>query len=267
MTEEEDNWGLIAKGSHILGIVRPGTEDHHNLAFGFLRAGLNKGEMAVYVTNEDQSLVKRTLEKRWGGTFLREAEEKLRILSSRSVCPPGLKPADAISAFTEMYMRATSSGFTGLRIADITFLGVEEGHLQSIVDCDRAYDALELGSTALCMYQGPETYDFDLFVKLLLCHSAIIDHRLHQLRLRESFLRDAIYLALGEIFGENGAKAVLLDLTRLADARSTEDFLFRVQEEPMLLYRTMNVMFGQPSNGICELIKDKLTEMVKRFRS
>ena len=62
----QDSWGLIAQGSHMLGIVRPRTEDHHDMAFGFLKAGLNKGEMAVYVTKEDPVLVRRSMEKRWG---------------------------------------------------------------------------------------------------------------------------------------------------------------------------------------------------------
>lgn len=246
----------------MLGIVRPGTEDHHDMAFGFLKTGLDKGEMAVYVTKEDPVLVRRSIEKRWGKTSPLE-EGRLRILSSELVYPRGFKAENVLSSFGESYQQAIGSGFTGLRAADITFLGEEDAHLRSIVECDRAYDALELGITTLCMYQGPDTYDFDLLAKLLLCHSAIIDHRLHQVRLPESFLRDGIYAALGEIFGENGAKAVLFNLARFADASSTEDFLLRAQEEPMLLQRSLNVMFGQPSNGICDLIKDKLAEMVR----
>ncbi len=267
MSGLDRSWGLLARGSHLLGIVRLGTEDHHNMAFGFLKAAVDKGEMAVFVTKEDPVLVKHAMERHWGSTAKSEAEGQLRILSSESVYPRGFKQNSVLSALSDMYRQAISSGFKGLSVADITFLGQQEDHFRSIIECDKVYGGLKLGATTLCMYEAPDTYEFALFSKLLLCHSAIIDHRFNLIRLPDGFFRKSIESALGEFFGENGAKGVLFQLSKIAGVSSMEEFLLNVQEEPESLHRPLTIMFGESSIAICKLIKEKLADMIMNLDS
>ena len=254
------SWEFMRKGSHLLGIVGSQTEDQHTLGFGFLKDGLDKGEMAVFVT-KDPALVERAMVQYWASMTQMQKDGQLRIISSDLIYPTGFRNEAVLAAFKERYHEALDSGFRGLRVADVTTFGQPHAHLRRLIECDEAYDALKLGATTLCMYEMPESYEYALFTKILHCHSAVVDERLNLLIEPIRFFWPAVESVLVELFGEDRGKTIISNLRKIARKHSREDSLINMPDECEILQKTLKELFGELSFQICELIKGRLAEM------
>ncbi|MBI2184495.1 MAG: MEDS domain-containing protein [Thaumarchaeota archaeon] len=245
-----------------MGVFRPGFVTDHGLIFGFIKDGLEKGEANILITNDPPNEVKAELQEVLD-VSVKELEEKgsLRILPSNSVYPPDFQVREVLSSFDEAFKKALDKGFTGLRAVDVTFHGHEPSYVRKLVECDKAYDDLSIGATTLCMYELPQAYDFEVFAKLLLCHSSVVGVKNMPLEEPGKLIPVAVKRTLSEIFGDGGAQTVLAHLSNLRLSYGEEASLDKILEEPTLLRRNLEHIFGWPAETICEQIKKKLAEL------
>ncbi len=255
------SWEFLQKGSHLLGIVRPQTEDQYALGLGFLKDGLDRGEMAVFVSKEDPALVEHAMRRYLGDITAMQKDGQLRISSSNSVYQIGFRKESVLAALSDCYHQALDSGFRGLRVADVTSFGQPHDHLRRLVECDETYDALKLDVTALCMYEMPESYEYALFTKILNCHSAVLDYRLNLLIEPRRFFWPATESVLIELFGTDRGKALTSNFQKITRKHSSEDSLVNIPSEYEILQKTLNELFGELAFQICELIKGRLATM------
>lgn len=232
------------------------------MAFGFMRAGLEKGELATYITREDPTLVKDGMEQEWGHSFQAwEAKEQIQVISSDSVFPRGFEIEPTLSSFAKTYQRTIAGKFTGWRVVDITFYPQEEEHLRRLVTCDKRYNKLGIGVTTLCMYESPQAYEFEPFTDLLLCHEPVVSQKLKILYSSERFLRIAIDSVFKELFGEVGSRGVMAQIAKVVKVKSADELLGRLQQEPELLRIGLSLLLGESSFAVCRLVKEKLAEI------
>lgn len=244
-----------------MGVFRADAELYHKMAFGFMKAGLERGELATYITREDLSLVRDQMELEWGDSYQTwDAKKQIQVTSSDSVFPHGFKIKTALSSLAETYQMAIAGGFIGWRIVDITFYPQEEKHLRRLVACDKKYNKLGIGTTTLCMYESPEAYEFESFANLLLCHSRVVSHKLKMLDTPGEFLPMAVDSAFRELFGESGHRGVMAHAAKVLGL-STDEFLRKLQQRPELLRRGLSESFGESTYAICRLVKERLAEM------
>lgn len=242
-----------------MGIFRGNVKTYHKMAFEFMEAGLEKGELATYVTREDPDKVKGKMEREWGHNFQAwEARRQIQVISSDSVFPRGFRIRETLSSLAETYQRTIAAGFTGWRLVDLTFFPQEERHLRRLVTSDKEYARLGIGVTTLCMYESPEAYEFEQFTDLLLCHEQIVSQKMKILDSPGKFLPDAMSSVFRELFGESGSKKLMLHVAKAAGLRSTDELFDKLQKEPGLLRRGLKPTFGESSNAICRLVKEKL---------
>lgn len=255
-------WKLLGSGSHSLGIFRGNAKLYYKMAFGFMKAGLEKGELATYVTREDSDRIKGEMKREWGNSFHNwEAKKQIQVISSDSVFPRGFKIKDTLSSLAETHQRTIAAGFTGWRLVDITFYPQEEEHLRRLVECDKEYNNLGIGITTLCMYENPEAYEFEAFVDLLFCHKQIVSQGLKILNVSGRFLGDAINSVFAELFGESGSKSVLSHVAKVVEVPSTAELLKKLEQKPELLRRGLSTTFGESAYAICRLVEERLAEL------
>lgn len=156
-------------------------EDKREVLFAFLKAGLDRGEAAVYVAAQETPDEIRQAMRQFGIDVERlEGSGALRVISYRDWYFKGGKFSipDTMALWKTAYDEVTAKGFRGLRVTGEMTCFFEQKMVKELLEYERAlHRVLEMPLTAICAYDADEVAKEgrgELYLDLIKAHRSVI---------------------------------------------------------------------------------------------
>ena len=131
-------------------------EDKHYILFTYIKAGLENGEAAAYVTSEETPKQIRNAMKEYGISVRRyEKSGALRIIDYKKwyIIGGGFDPAVTIDLWKKLAAETESRGFKGLRVTGEMSCFFDYDMIVELIEYEAALKKpLAIPMTAICAY-------------------------------------------------------------------------------------------------------------------
>jgi len=182
---------------HVI-FVYQSQEAKHNVLFHYLKAGLENGEAAAYITSEETPNQIREAMKRFGINLEKyEKTNALRILAYTDIYLVNGKfdIETTMGKWNELHEEAVAGGLKGLRVTGEMGWFFEHNLVEQLVEYERSlHRVLELPMTAICAYNAKmltkARNPINLYTELVRAHGAVlfagVDDQLGKIEIRKA---------------------------------------------------------------------------------
>jgi len=156
-------------------------EDKRMVLFTYLKAGLSRGEAAVYVASQEAPEEIEEAMKRFNiDVETYEKSGALKVISYKDWYFRGgrFNAAETMELWKNLYEEALAKGFKGLRVTGETSCFFEKRRVKELLAYEEAlHRVLEIPIAAICAYDTEvvaQERDGKLFLDLIQAHSTVI---------------------------------------------------------------------------------------------
>lgn len=179
-------------------LVYDSVEAKHNILFNYLKAGLENGEVTVYVTTEETPNEIRHAMRRFGiDTKKYEKAGALRILeySELYIINGKFNVVTTIGLWNKMFNEALAKGFKGMRVTGEMTCFFEQNLLEELLEYEKAlHRFLDVPMIAICAYNSSflnrASNPVNLYMELVRAHGTIlfsgIDKTIGRIQIRKA---------------------------------------------------------------------------------
>ena len=180
---------------HVI-MVYESTEVKHHVLFNYIKEGLEKGEVAIYVaSDEDPSSIKEAMKQFGIDVERNEKKGALRILSYTDfyIVDGKFSCEDTIDRWNRFYREAKSKGFKGLRVTGETACFFNNNLVDELAEYERAlHRTLDIPMVAICAYNSnmlsKAHNPINLYNELVKAHGTVlfagIDNKVGRIEIR-----------------------------------------------------------------------------------
>lgn len=156
-------------------------EDKHLVLFTYLKAGIDAGEAAIYVTSQESVAEIRGHMRRFGiDVDSLERSGDLRVMDYREwyMIDGRFDQAKTMKLWKENLDAAITRGLRGLRVVGETRCFFDNNMIKELVEYERSlHRSLDIPMSAICAYDSgafPEQGGLDLIFDLVAAHGTVI---------------------------------------------------------------------------------------------
>ena len=182
---------------HVIFLYKS-LEAKHNVLFNYVKAGLEKGEAAVYIASEENPSQIRDAMKRFGIEV--EKNEKtgaLRILgyNDHYIIEGKFDVQTTMGLWNKIYNEVMTKGFKGCRVTGEMACFFEHNLIQELIEYERAlHSVLSIPIIGVCAYNAnmviKASNPLDLYNELLKAHGTVlftgVDNKLGRIEIRKA---------------------------------------------------------------------------------
>jgi len=163
-------------------LIYTNPKDKQDTLFTYLKAGLDKGEAAVYVASEETPEEIRQAMQRFGiDVDQHERDGALKIVDYRNwyLMDGKFDVSRSLSLWRKLLEESKSRSFQGLRVTGEASWFLERNMVDELVEYERAlHRVLDIPMTAICAYNSKLLVSkeewFNLLIQILNMHSTAI---------------------------------------------------------------------------------------------
>ena len=183
--------------NHVIFLYKS-LEAKHNVLFNYVKAGLEKGEAAVYIASEENPSEIRDAMKRFGIEV--EKHEKtgaLRILgyNDHYIIEGKFNVQTTMGLWNKIYNEVMTKGFKGCRVTGEMACFFKHNLIQELIEYERAlHSVLSIPIIGVCAYNAnmviKASNPLDLYNELLKAHGTVlftgVDNKLGRIEIRKA---------------------------------------------------------------------------------
>lgn len=163
----------------ILFYSRP--EDKHRVLFAYLKAGLDRGEAAVYVAGQESpDAITQAMGRLGINVDAFERSGALRVIYYKDwyIIDGKFSISKTMELWKKLHDESIAKGFKGLRVTGEMDFFFENRMVKDLLEYERSlHRVLELPMTAICAYDSnvvAREENGDLYLELIKAHSNVI---------------------------------------------------------------------------------------------
>ena len=183
--------------NHVIFLYKS-LEAKHNVLFNYVKAGLEKGEAAVYVASEENPSQIRDAMKRFGIEVEKnEKTDALRILgyNDHYIIEGKFNVQTTMGLWNKIYNEVMTKGFKGCRVTGEMACFFKHNLIQELIEYERAlHSVLNIPIIGVCAYNAnmviKASNPLDLYNELLKAHGTVlftgVDNKLGRIEIRKA---------------------------------------------------------------------------------